>query len=1130
MIGKIIDFSAKHRALVLLLVAAAAVGAAMTLGRLELDALPDLSDPQVILFTEWKGRSPSLVEDQITYPLVSALVSVPKVADVRGFSMFGMSFVYVIFQEGTDIYWARSRVLEYLGGLRQRLPEGADPTLGPDASGVGWIFQYALVDESGGSSLESLRSFQDFSLKYALSAVEGVAEVASIGGYEKQYQIVLDPVRLQRFGLSVSEIIEAVRQSNDDVGGRVLELSGREYYVRGRGYVASKEDLESIVLRADNAAQAPIRVRDVGTVSFGPELRRGLLELNGDGEAVGGIVVMRHGENAYEVIRRVKQRLEELKPSLPKGVRVEVAYDRSTLIRRSIDTLRTTLLEEMAVVSLVIILFLLHFRSALLPILSLPLSVLLAYVPMALFGIPSTIMSLGGLAIAIGATVDAEIVMIEACHKKLEQAPPGADRRALLAEAAKEVTPAIFYSLLIIAASFLPVFALNGQAGRLFRPMAATKTFVMLAAALLSVTFAPALRDLLIQGRIRSERDHPVSRLIRRVYEPFVYIALRRPKSTVALGLLAILSAVPLFQHLGQEFMPPLDEGDLLYMPSTLPGISIEEAKRQLQVQDKILMSFPEVSTVFGKVGRAESATDPAPLSMVETTIQLKPRSAWRTVEEQRFWGKVKRPITRDELIDELNRALDLAGWSNAWTMPVKARIDMLSTGVRTPLGLKIMGGNLADLERVGIEAEHLLAKVPGIRSAFYERNRGSYSVDIVPDRAALPRYGVRVGELLRLVETAIGGATIERTIEGRARYSINVRYPRDQRQDLETLREMLVPTSGAEGTRVYVPLGQLARIEVVEGPPMIRDEGGLLTSYVYLDVDLAREDLGAVVEAAKRAVGEGRLALPAGTFLKWTGQYELWAQVKERLKLALPATLFLVVLLLYLQFGSLVEVAIVLLSVPFALVGSAWLLWLLDYRLSTAVWVGVIALIGLAAQTGVVMIVYIDHAYLRRKAAGKIRNLDDIIWAHMEGTVERVRPKLMTVSTMLIGLVPLLWSTGSGADVMKRVAAPMVGGLLSSAFLTLEIIPVIYTYWRHEELRLEGASPELARSLRRSAWLVASSALLAAGLGVLPLYLDLSAVPRWPAFLACLLGFFGGTARYLWLRRRPMYNGPIPS
>jgi Cu(I)/Ag(I) efflux system membrane protein CusA/SilA len=1248
-VERIIEACARNRAIVLVAVGLAVIGAGAAMRRAKLDAIPDLSDPQVIVFSEWMGRSPTLVEDQVTYPIVSKLIGTPKVSDVRGFSMFGMSFVYVVFEEGTDVYWARSRVLEYLNGLRGTLPEGVSPNLGPDATGIGWVFQYSLVDKSGRHGLDELRTFQDFTLRYALGSVPGVAEVASVGGYQKQYQVTVDPNRMRALGVSLPEVIEAIRQSNADVGGRILEMSGRELYVRGRGYVKSLADIENVAIRPGAAARPPVLVRDVGSVRFGPDIRRGLLEWNGEGEAVGGIVVMRYGENALDVIERVKKKVADLRGTFPEGVELQVAYDRSGLIERAVDTLKHALFEEGLTVSVVIILFLLHVRSSLLPILSLPISVALAFIPMVLLDIPSTIMSLGGIAIAIGATVDAEIVMIEACHKKLEAQstlPPGADRHKLLAEAAKEVTPAIFFSLLIIAVAFLPVFTLTGQAGRLFKPLAYTKTFVMLISAILSITFAPALRDLLIRGKITPESKHPVSRFLIRLYEPFVWIAMRRPKSTVAIGLFALASAAPLATRLGHEFMPPLNEGDLLYMPITFPNISIEEAKRQLQAQDRVLRSFPEVVTVFGKVGRAESATDPAPITMVETTVQLRPQAEWRKTHRHRWYsswapGFLKRPlgalwpeeqpISWEELTAEMNRQMQFPGWTNAWTMPIKTRVDMLTTGVRTPIGIKVFGSDLDEVEAVGTTLEHVIAPVAGTRSVLYERNLGGLYVDIVPRAERLARYGLRVADVERIIESAIGGTPIGTTIEGRNRFSINVRYPRDLRGDLEALRGLLVPVGGAAapapsgggmgagmGTQgalwpppgstgvvlaqnmpgmdtggapatggppriglppsprsmsdagggmaapmplgangaslalpgpsplggapqaapdqAFVPLGELADVRIVGGPPMVRDEAGLLVGYVYVDIDQTSRDIGGYVADAKRAVAaalaDGTLKLPPGTYLKWTGQYEQLEEMAARMKIVVPLTLFIIFALLYFQFRNVTKVLIVLLSVPFALVGSVWLLWLLDYRLSTAVWVGVIALVGLAAQTGIVMIVYIDHAFERRRAAGGIRDLDDIIAAHMEGTVQRVRPKLMTVSTMLVGLVPLLWAKTSGADVMKRIAAPMVGGLLTSAFLTLEIIPVVVTYWRLEELLWQrlAVGPGAPRRARLRSWaiVVAAGAVLATAVAVARIYVSVPAVASTAALVTSALLFLGGTAAYL-VERRAAHDAVWP-
>lgn len=1138
MIGWLIDASAKNRALVLFAAIALAVAGVTAMRNIKLDAIPDLSDPQVIVFTEWMGRSPTLVEDQVTYPLVTSLLGAPHVVDVRGQTMFGMSFVYVVFEEGTDLYWARSRVLEYLNTVRSRLPPDANTRIGPDATGIGWVYQYALVDRTGRHDLGQLRTLQDFSLRYALTSVAGVAEVASVGGYEQQYQVTVDPVRLRNFGLSVSDVVQAVRRSNNDVGARVLEMSEREYFVRGRGYLTRVEDIENIVIRAERGT--PVLVRDVGDVTMGGDIRRGAADFDGQGEAVSGIVVMRYGENALDVIGRVERKLEELRPTLPEGVEVVPVYNRKHLIERAIDTLKSALTEEMIVVALVIILFLLHLRSALLPIIALPLAVVTAFIPMYFLGIPATIMSLGGIAIAIGATVDAEIVMVEAAHKKLEHAPKNlshTEREKLLAEAAREVTPAIFFSLLIIAVSFLPVFGLTGQAGRLFKPLAYTKTFVMLSAALLSVTVAPALRDYLIRGKIFSEARHPVSRVIRKVYEPFVHVALHNPKTTVLIGVMALVSALPIAQRLGSEFMPPLDEGDLLYMPTTFPNISIEEARQQLRRQDEVLRSFPEVQSVLGKIGRADTPTDPAPLSMVETVVQLKPRSEWRTKYVRRWYvGSTPEfmrpvlnwlqpefvPMTREDLVQEMNARLQLPGWTNAFTQPIRNRVDMLTTGIRTPIGIKVYGTDLAEIERVGTSIERILHEVPGTRSVLFERSVGGLYVDVIPNRESLARYGLQVEAVNEVIESALGGLPITTTVEGRNRFTVNVRYAQDFRTSLDAVRDVMIPVPAGMATAAsngmngdsappsaasvavpaQIPLGTVADVRVASGPPMIRDEAGLLVGYVYVDIEADR-DVGSYVDDAKAAVARARaagaLSIPAGYYIKWTGQYELLADMEARMKLLIPIALLITIVLLYLQFKNFTEVLIVLLSVPFALVGSVWALWLLGYNLSTAVWVGVIALVGLAAQTGVVMIVYIDHAYDRRFRAGRINTLEDIIEAHSEGTIQRVRPKLMTVSTMLIGLVPLLWAQGSGADVMKRIAAPMVGGLVTSAFLTLEIIPVIYTYWRNEQLlwrRLDEAALSILRWLERD--VIALKIAAALGLGWVATKLYVESPPPW--------------------------------
>ncbi len=1123
LLGAVIAWCARHRYAVVVASLLGGLGGYAALRAVPVDAIPDLSDPQVIVFTEWMGRSPTLVEDQVTYPIASSLLAAPNVVDVRGQSMFGMSFIYVLFEEGTDVYWARSRVLEYLQAIQKKLPPGVTPTLGPDATGVGWIYQYALVDRGGKHDLASLRTFQDFSLRYALESVPGVAEVASVGGYEKQYQVTVDPTRLRALGIGFREVANAVRASNADVGGRVIEMSGREYYIRARGYVQDQGDLAAIPVKV-GANGVPVRLGDIASIRFGGDIRRGLSELDGEGEAVGGTIVARYGENAQALIARVERKIEQVKASFPEGVELVPVYDRSDLIGRAIETLKRTLLEEAVVVSLVIILFLLHVRSALVAIVVLPIAVLLAFVPMRALGLSSNIMSLGGIAIAIGAMVDAAIVLVENAHKHLEHPAPGASRLEVIVQASREVGPPIFFSLLIITVAFVPVFALTGQAGRLFKPLAYTKSFAMAFAALLSVTLAPALMAFLVRGRIFPEHRHPVSRFLIGLYKPFVYVALRRPRTTIAIGLAAAISAIPLVPKLGSEFMPALDEGDLLYMPITFPNISVEEAKRALQFQDRILREYPEVLSVFGKIGRSETATDPAPLSMVETVVRLKPRAEWHKIHVDRFYSgwpgllqaalrpfvPDERPRTTEELFAEMNGRMTFPGWTNAFTMPIKNRLDMLATGIRTPVGVKVYGADLHQIEKAGAELERVLTPVPGTRSAYYERSLGGAYVDIVPKRQAMARYGMSIADLNEIIEQAVGGEPLTITVEGRNRFSVNVRFPRDVRDDVEKLRRLLVPVprGGADmggmgslrlpdrpwappgemsrmpsavpglpmglqmipgrmpsdgGPAVaqgplYLPLGELAEVKVTNGPPMVRDEAGLLVGYVYVDLDTSGRDVGGYVSDAKNAVDaalrEGRLHLPKGGYLKWTGQYEFLEQMEARMRWVVPLTLFLVLLLLYLNFRNIAEALIVLLSVPFALVGSIWLMWLLGYHVSTASWVGIIALVGLAAETGIVMIVYLDAAFERRLREGRVRDLGDIIWPVMEGTVQRVRPKLMTVSTMMLGLVPLLWSQGTGADVMKRIAAPMVGGLLTSAFLTLEIIPVVYTYWRLWQLK----------------------------------------------------------------------------
>lgn len=1162
MIKAIIDFCARNRSVVIIATLFACVGAWYSISNIPLDAIPDLSDVQVILYTEWMGRSPDLVEDQVTYPIVTALLSSPRVAAVRGYSMFGMSFVYVIFDEGTDIYWARSRVLEYMKQFEGKLPKGVTSVIGPDASSVGWVFQYALTDTTGKHDLSELRTFQDFNLRYALASVPGVAEVASIGGYQKQYQVEVDPEKLSAYNLTVGDVSRAIRANNNDVGGRVLELTEREYFIRGKGYIQSLDALRQIGL-GKSATGTPILLGNVAKISFGPDIRRGVGELDGEGEAVGGIVVMRYGENALKVIERVKAKLEELKPAFPPGVELKIVYDRSGLINRAINTLKNTLVEEGVVVAVVIIIFLLHFGSSIVPIIALPISVGLAFIPMYFFGINSNIMSLGGIAIAIGAMVDASIVLVENAHKRLEKVPPNVSRKEVIIAGAKEVGPSIFYALLIITIGFLPIFALTGQGGRLFTPLAYTKTFTMFFAAVVAITLVPALMVTFLRGKVRPEKKHPISRFLIAIYKPFVYVALRNPKTTIAIGLAAILSALPMIPKIGSEFMPPLNEGDILYMPTTMPNISVEAAKQYMQFQDRVIRSFPEVISVYGKAGRSETPTDPAPLSMLETIVQLKPMDQWRKVPEKRWYSDwspeflkkglrriwpEERTIKWKELIAEFDKAMQMPGWTNAWTMPIKTRIDMLSTGIRTPIGVKIFGNDLDEIERIGIELEKWLSSVPSTRSVYSDRNTGGFFIDIIPDRLKIARYGLTMQDVQDVIEAAIGGMPVDITIEGRNRFSINVRYPRDLRENIERLKQVLIPLpingtgassepmgfvipdvssfspmlasndplvdyqalakvmalaqmgndkmeggstgssfpTGAAGAmggqssmssqggmsqartakgvripegRASIPLGEIADVRITSGPPMIRDENGMLVGYVYIDMDQNKRDIGGYVEEAKQIVAK-QVQIPPGYHLKWTGQYELLEAMAKRMKVVIPITFILIVIMLYLNFRNLTETCIVLASVPFALVGSIWFMYFLGYNYSTATLVGIIALVGLAAQTGIVMILYLDHAYERRKKAGMIRDLNDIIWAHMEGTVMRVRPKLMTVGTTAMGLVPLLWATGTGADVMKRIAAPMVGGLISSTFLTLEIIPVIYTYWRLWQIKHEKTQP----------------------------------------------------------------------
>jgi copper/silver efflux system protein len=1042
MIERVIEWSARNGFLVLLAVLFLMGWGGWALVYTPLDAIPDLSDVQVIVFTEWEGRSPDLVEDQITYPIITSMLGAPRIKSVRGQSFLGISFVYIIFEDGTDIYWARSRVVEYMQGVTGKLPEGISPRLGPDATGVGWVFQYALVDESGQHDLAELRCFQDWHLRYWLQSVPGVAEVASIGGFVKQYQVQVDPNKLLGYHLSLKQLIEAIRQSNNDVGGRVLEVNEREYMVRGRGYIQSLEDIRQIAVATDPQG-TPITVRDLALVTLGPDMRRGVAELDGRGETVGGIIVMRYGENALAVIDRVKAKVREIAPSLPKGMQIIPVYDRSQLILAAIATLKEKLIEVIVVVSLVSLLFLFHMRSALIAILTLPVAILLSFLAMYYLGITSNIMSLAGIAIAIGAMVDAVIVMIENAHKRLEQweraSRPGS-RAAVIIRAAQEVGKPLFFSLLIISISFLPVFTLEAQEGRLFKPLAFTKTAAMVFAALVSISLAPLLMVWLLKGKIRSEESNPINRLFIRLYRPLVAGALHVRWLVVILAVLAIGATVPLYLKLGAEFMPPLNEGTILYMPTALPGISVTEATTLLQRQDQLLKQFPEVEHVFGKIGRAQTPTDPAHFSMAETVVTLKPEAQWRP------------GITWDSLIAEMDARVKFPGMPNIWWMPIQTRTEMLATGIRSNLGIKVLGPALPEIERIGVNIERLLQGLQGTRSAYAERVTGGYYLDFRINRDAVARYGLRVEDVEEVIESAIAGKNISQTVEGRERYPINVRYLRALRDDPESVRRVLVETPrGAK-----IPMAQLAQISLTTGPPSIRDEQGSLAGIVFVDV--AGRDLAGYVAEAQRVIRE-QLALKPGYRLEWGGQFQYLERAKARLQIVVPLTVFLIFVLLYLNFRSVSRSLIVLLSVPFGVVGAIVYLSLLHYHLSVAVWVGIIALAGVAAETGVIMIIFLDEAYDRWEREGRLRSLADLREAIIEGAVQRVRPKMMTASAILFGLLPIMWSHGAGADVMKRIAAPMIGGMVTSTVLTLLVIPAIYALWRERQLPLQPTS-----------------------------------------------------------------------
>ena len=1075
MIDRVIEYSARNRFLVLTVAVFLGAWGLWSMLHLPLDAIPDLSDTQVIIFTRW-DQSPDVVEDQVTYPIVSAMVGAPKVRAVRGFSDFGYSYVYVVFEDGTDIYWARSRTLEYLSSVLPRLPAGARTELGPDATGLGWVFQYALVDNTGRHSLADLRSYQDWYLRYYLKSVRGVAEVAPIGGYVRQYQVQADPNRLKAYGIPIARVAEAIRAGNADAGGRLIEIAGAEYMVRGRGYVRSLKDIGDVVLTASEDG-TPIRVRDIGNVTTGPEIRRGVADLDGTGDVVSGIVVMRHGENALDVIRRVKEKIKEIEPGLPAGVKIVPVYDRSELILRSIGATRETLVEIILTVVFVILLFLWHIPSALIPVITIPFALLISFIPFRALGMTANIMSLGGIAIAMGELIDASIVVVEQTHKKLEvweREGRKGNYQDVVIGAVKEVGGPSFYALLVIAVSFLPVLTLEAQEGRLFKPLAYTKNLSMLVAAVLTITLDPALRLMfthmghfdfrpkwlaraashVLKGRIHPEEKHPVSRALIKVYDPVVSWALRWKWGVIAGAVAMTVATVPVFHRLGAEFMPPLDEEALFYMPSTMPGISIGEAQKLLQVTDRIIKGFPEVEKVMGKAGRAETSTDPAPLSMLETIIVMKPKEEWRKVDTwYASWApeplkKVFRHVTpdhisRDALVNEMNEAVKIPGVSNAWTMPIKARIDMLTTGVRTPIGLKISGADLNVIGEIGARVEAVLPSVKGTRSVFAERTGDGFFLDIDWNREALSRYGLSIDDAQTVVQNAIGGDTVTTVLKGRERYPVNVRYMRDFRSDVAAVNRVLVPAAGGQR---QIPLSELATVRAVSGPAMIRNEDGLLTGYVYVDLD--GRDPASYVEEARKVV-RAQVALPPGYAIAWSGQYEAMQRVRERLVVVVPLTLFLILVLLYLNTRSFVKTAIVVLAVPFSAIGAVWFLYLLDYNMSIGVWVGLIALLGVDAETGVFMLLYLDLAYEKAKKEGRLRSLSDLREAIHEGAVKRLRPKFMTVATTMIGLIPIMWATGTGTDVMKRIAAPVIGGILTSFLLELVVYPPIYEIWK---------------------------------------------------------------------------------
>lgn len=1078
MINKIIDFCANNKFIVFIFIGAAVAAGLYSMRSITLDAIPDLSDTQVIIYSKW-DRSPDIMEDQVTYPIVSAMLGVPKVKNIRGSTDFGFSYVTVIFEDGTDIYWARSRIIEYLSSILPRLPKDVQVELARDATSIGWVYQYALVDTTGKHNLAELRSLQDWFVKYELQSLPGVAEVAPVGGFVRQYQVNIDPNALLAYNVPMEKVMMAIRDGNNDVGGRLVEFSGREYMVRGRGYVRTLSDIEDIVVASNEMTGTPVLVRNLGKVVLGPDIRRGVADLDGQGEAVGGIVIMRFGENAMTVIERVKAKMDEIKSRLPQGVQVLTVYDRSDLIGRSIDTLKATLIEELIIVSLVILIFLWHIPSAIIPIITIPIAVIISFIPMYGMNITANIMSLGGIAIAIGAMVDAAIVVVEQTHKKLEHWDAGGRQgsfKEVVVNAVKEVGGPSFFALLVIAVSFMPIFTLEEQAGRLFKPLAFTKNFSMIIAAILAITLDPAIRLLfthmkefsfrprllarlanaVLIGKIHSEENHPISRPLMRIYHPIVELVLRHQWVTIGIAALVVAATIPVFNRIGSEFMPPLDEGSLLYMPTTVPGISVTEAQKVLQIQDKILKSFPEVERVFGKAGRAETATDPAPFSMMETVILLKPQSEWPKIPTwysdwapewlkgilRRAWPDHR--STQDLIYgpDGLEKRMQIPGVVNAWTMPIKARIDMLSTGIRTPVGIKILGPDLNKIEEIGQEIEVSLKAVSGTSNAFAERTSGGYFLDFGLKREELARYGLTVAQVGNTITSAIGGENISTTIEGRERYPVNVRYMRDYRSTIDALNRTMIATMG--GTQI--PIAQIADIKLVAGPGMIRNENGRLSGYVY--VDISGRDVGSYVEDAKKVVST-HVQLPPGYTLVWSGQYENMLRLRDRLYVVIPITIFIIFMLIYFNTRSAAKTMIIFLAIPFSVVGAVWFLYALDYNMSAAVWVGLIALMGVDAETGVFMLLYLDLAYYSRRDKGLMRNKEDLREAIVEGAVKRLRPKFMTVAVMFMGLVPIMWSMGAGSDVMKRIAAPMIGGIFTSFIMELLVYPAIYEVWR---------------------------------------------------------------------------------